>query len=214
MPETAWLLVEDQALKTYLGDITVDDPQTTDRSVKVWFRGAKPEERSKSYPYIMLGLVDLEVDHEREHQGEVDWSRRAYRPYGLPASGDPGEAGVSVVTEYPTPYLLHYNVIACSRNPRHEAQLLASLTGVKFRRGAGMACGDEDTGNLTKRRVDLLNHFDATTTEDDGKRLFRHVYTVGVSSELLPGTVAAVQRALTIHTTFDARMEFDVALTP
>jgi hypothetical protein len=206
-----WLLAEDTALKAYLSGMTVADRRNNTRPVTVFFRNPPAEERDTVFPYVTIDLVDIEVDHEREHQGHVDWSYMSYVPDGV-APAD----GFKYTSEWPTPYILTYQVIANSRDPHHDRQLAQQLSGLKFRRSAGMAVEADNT----VRRVDLLAHFGRNVDEPvaagggEPKRLFQHVYMVGVSSELLPGTVAQVQEALAVVPTIDARMVFDVPLTP
>lgn len=206
MVQTAWLMAEDEALKSYLSDLTVDDPQVTNREVKAWFALPRTEEREITYPYITIDPIGLDVDHEREHQGVVDWQKRGYVPFGLPDVDPLGEAGQTAVTVYPTPYMIVYAVVARSRNPRHDRQLTAAMMGVKFRRGAGLRV-TRSAADDTVRRLDLVDHFPANTMDGD-KRLFRHVYHVGVSTELLPATVEAVQKVLTVVPSYETRMEY------
>lgn len=187
-----FLLDEDNALKALLKGIVVND-DNGERKVGVWFRLPEPEERAREFPYITIDLVDLERASDREHRGRIKMS---YVPANVAAS----PAGMDNKTEFPIPVELVYEITTHTRKAWHDRQLQAILLTDKlpFRYGVlEVATGEDDV--VTMRRLDFVDVVSNDGTDGDGKRVFRKVYTVTVSSELFPDTITAVQRVTTVQ---------------
>jgi hypothetical protein len=196
-----FILNEDKALKTALSGITVSDSGNPARPVGVWFGQPDPEIRQQSYPYITIDLINVGVAQEREHRGYVKLN---YLPEGVSVDEDE-----EYMLEMPIPVNLDYQITTYARQPRHDRQLMYELTlshRLPFRFGGLIVTEDN-----TMRRLDVLGFTKRDTTEQN-KRLFRNVYTVRISSELLVHELAQVYQVTEVpnitlessDTTFEA----------
>ena len=179
------IMNEDKALKAKLSGITVADSGNPTRPVGVWFGQPDIQIRAQSYPYITIDLIDVSLAPEREHRGDVTLR---YTPEGL----DPN---VEYRTYFPVPLNLDYQVATWSRQPRHDRQIMAELMKtdrLPYRFGGVVV--EEDN---TVRRLDLLSFTKRDMTDQDGKRLFNNIYTVRISSEILPYLFPQLQYQVT-----------------
>lgn len=180
---TAFLLEEDAALKAKLTGMTVSDDRRAARPVGVWFGQPDLELRERTFPYISIELIDINESQERVMNGQPHLT---YTPPGyLPAPA----GSVNIADWFPTPYDLDYQVTVWSRHPRHDRQILRDLLAGRL----PMRFGHLDMPE-TKRiaRLDVLGGPQiADTTDENGKRLFRKVFTVRVATELFPDAVIA-----------------------
>lgn len=168
-----FILNEDKALKAALSGITVSDSGNPARPVGVWFGQPDTEIRFQAYPYITIDLIGMYIAQEREHRGYVPLS---YVPEGANPT-------TKYMIDMPIPVNLDYQITTYARQPRHDRQLMYELTKptrlpIRF---GGLQIPEDGT----MRRLDMLGFTKRDTTEQD-KRLFRNVYTVRISSELLP----------------------------
>jgi len=180
-----FIMNEDKALKAKLSGITVADSGNSARPVGVWFGQPDKEIRYQSYPYITIDLVAVTIEKDREHRGIILLRN-------TPEGADPNE---EYRTEYPIPMSLDYQVSTWSRQPRHDRQIMAELfktDRLPFRFGGVVV--EEDN---TIRRLDLLSFAKRDATDQDGKRLFNNIYTVRISSEILPYPLAQLQYQVT-----------------
>lgn len=168
-----FILNEDKALKAALTGITVSDSGNPTRPVGVWFGQPDPEIRFQAYPYITIDLIGMYIAQEREHRGYVPLS---YTPEGATPN-------TKYMVDVPIPVNLDYQVTTYARQPRHDRQLMFELS--KPARLPIRFGGLQVPEDKTIRRLDLLGFTKRDTTEQD-KRLFRNIYTVRISSELLP----------------------------
>lgn len=172
----AFLLEEDEALKTQVSGITVSDDRRATRPVEVWFGQPDLELRNRTYPYISIELVDINEDTERVQVGMPELS---YIPSGWVA---PTGGQQLVTTNFPTPYNLDYQITAWSRHPRHDRQIIQKLLAGKLPIRFGRLVLAE-TNRMV--RLDMLEGPRvADTADENGKRLFRKVFTVRVATEL------------------------------
>lgn len=175
---TTFILEEDLALKNHLTGLTVMDDRRAQRPVEVWFGQPDLEMRQRTFPYISIDLVDITEANERVMQGELPLL--TYIPAGFVRP--PNQA--LTVTQFPTPYDLDYHVSVWSRHPRHDRQIMASLLQGRLPIRFGQLHLPE-TGRMV--RLDMLGGPQiADTTDENGKRLFRKVFTVRVATELFP----------------------------
>lgn len=182
-----FLLEEDDALKRKLSEprITVSDGARATRPVEVWFGQPDLELRQRTYPYISIELIDINEANERVMTG---FPRLTYTPSGYAPLG---EGEVRYANNFPTPYDLDYQVSVWSRHPRHDREILAKLLGGRLPMRFG-SLHLLETNRVA--RLDLLGGPRVSdTTDEAGKRLFRKVFTVRVSTELFPD--AALQAA-------------------
>lgn len=178
-----FILNEDAALKAALTGITVSDSGNPTRPVGVWFGQPDIEIRNQSYPYITIDLINVSVAQEREHRGYV-------KLMNTPEGADPDK---EYMTDMPIPINLDYQVTTYARQPRHDRQIMYELsknTRLPFRFG-----GLEIPEDGTLRRLDILGFTKRDATEQN-KRLFRNIYTVRVSSQLLVHELAEVYKVI------------------
>ncbi len=166
------------------------------RKVAVYFRLPEDEIRQKAYPYITIDFLGPVRDVEREHRGVADYGRAddasAYTPDGVPTGGGR--------VEFPIPMQLHYQVTTYSRYNRHDRQInLKLMTDVLEPRFGylEMVTSNEALDDHSIRRLDLLSGPNKADMRDArGKRVFRTMYTVSVSSELFHSDFVALTAAV------------------
>lgn len=184
-----FILDEDEALKAHLTGFTVSDEQAAARPVVVRFGYGDPElsgdipGRQITWPFITINLLAISEEKDRAHRGVVPFT------YIMGS-----QAAVSPVTatlaEWPIPMALDYEIVSHSRSARHDRQITAKLVGQLTR----FDSLDIDDG--TVRRLDLLSGpEDSPRIDADGKREYRTVWTVRVSSEIAAEVARAVARA-------------------
>lgn len=202
-----WLLEEDNALKQHLSNptITVADDQRSSRPVEVWFGQPDLELQKRTYPYISLELIDINEAPERVVNGlpMLTYTPSGYAP--LPAGQ------VRYVNMFPTPYDLDYQVTVWSRHPRHDRQILQQLMQGRLPIRFGQLALAE-TNRVV--RLDMLGGPRvADTTDENGKRLFRKVFTLRVATELFPeNALKAAGLVRAVHITEPS--VFDPDFTP
>lgn len=205
-----WITREDASLKAALQGITVrtanqrpdpnDDegdrqqptPSRPTMTVPVFFRLPEKEERRKTYPYITIDFLTAVRDPEREHRGQVSFDGNGYTPAGTPVDGD------LAVTEFPIPMTINYQITAFSRFALHDRAITQQLQlgPLEPRFGAlVMVDSDQAPTNNGIARLDILSGpTSADVNDESGKRIFRKVWTVAVSSEYLPSDLTVVQK--------------------
>jgi len=201
----SFILAEDAALKNYLQDLTVSDEKAPVRPVKVWFGYPDVEIRTQSYPYLIIELIDIRVSRERQTSGifyDSD-NRGTIAPVN----------GVTYRYQVPLPYDLVYQVTSYSRHPRHDRAILFQLQQ-KFPSQYGTLRITNDLGTETANRHMFLDGFLKRDQIEEGKRLFRNVYTIRVVSEMTP--VNAENALSTVQTVEINRITTDIpdGLTP
>ena len=195
--DTAFLLEEDAALKALLASpaITVADSARSARPVEVWYGQPDLELRNRTYPYISIELIDINEATERVVSGipKLTYTPAGYAPA---ASGQ-----VYSVGNFPTPYDLDYQITAWSRHPRHDREMLLALLSSRLPLRHGRLYLP-DTNRMV--RLDMLGGPRvADTSDENGKRLFRKVFTARVATELFPANAlaaAGLVQSVHIHT--------------
>lgn len=193
-----WLIAEDHAMKKYLQGMTVTDANAppAGRPVKVWFRQPEQEAVERTFPYVTIDLVDINEANERAVVNKLKVSTMRYSPPDpLPAQVE----GHTLVAERPVPVDLYYQITVVSRNAIHDRQLQAWLWR-KFpgKWGALYVPNDE-----TARTMQLTGAASASDIDPDGKRTFRHIFTVSVASELWPTVIKNIQNMDTMNITIE-----------
>lgn len=206
MPETAFILQEDEALKTYLQGLTVNDASSPQggRNVEVWYRTPEMEERERRYPYITIDLLDISESQEpgRHNNGKVKLNSLAYRP---PPPVLTETVDHTLVAMRPVPINLDYQVTVNSRSARHDRQLWALL----WRKFPGRWGALAIPGDGTARSMFLLATAGSADMDESGKRLFRRIFTVRVLSELWPEDIRNITNLRMI--TFTFTLPFDAS---
>jgi len=168
-------LSEDEALKNCLRGIYVADEKNSHREVGVWYANPDVESVSQSYPYMTVELVD--------------YTRASYRQSSGLIIDDTSQGTVTATAnrlytyEMPVPWDLTYQITSYARHPRHDRAMTAHIINKVFPGQHGYLAVPTDTGEQTLFRHAILEEFTKRDTVEDGRRLFRTVFTVTVSSE-------------------------------
>lgn len=208
-----WIIREDASLKAKLQGIRVpvaledrehdhgagQDADRNDgaltqgskhRAVPVYFRLPENEVRRQTYPYITIDFIGAVRDVEREHRGYTTYGRtaNAYAPPGMPEGGGR--------VELPIPFQLQYQITQFARYNRHDRIIMTSLLTSRLNPRFGfleMVPTVDSPDDHSVRRLDLLSGPTPGDTRDaNDKRVFRKMYSVGVSSQLFEGDMAAL----------------------
>lgn len=201
----SFILAEDAALKNYLQGMTVADEKAPVRPVKVWFGYPDVEVRTQTYPYLIIELVDIRAALERQISGmNYDSDNR-----GTVTPND------NAVYRYqiPLPYDLVYQITTYSRHPRHDRAILFQMQQ-KFPSQYGSLLIPNALNTESAYRHMFLDGFLKRDQIEDGKRLFKAVYTVRIVSEMTP--VDATNALSTVQTVEINRVTTNVpaGLTP
>lgn len=208
VPETEFILREEEGLKTYLSDIHITAPPgpPAGQDVQVWYRNAQQEVRERKYPYITIDLIDISESQEqgRHNNGRVKLSRLAYAPPG-PVLQE--IADHQYLAERPMPVNLDFQITSHARYARHDR----ALWGALLRKFPGRWGALAIPGDGTARSMFLLaTAGDAEVGENQQQRLFRRIFTVRVLSELWPADIRSVHNLT--NATFTLTLPFDVSL--
>ncbi len=187
----SFIIAEDQALKTLMQGIVVSDEKNNTRSVQAWFSNPDPELRNQSYPYVTIELIGVEWANYRQASGFfIDNDRQGTVS---PSSGEVFEY------EVPAAWDLMYQITSYSRHPRHDRAIIAHLLNNDFVANRGFLPVPNELGTQTSYRHLILQDFAKRDTVEDGRRLFRNVFTILVTSESTPDSgdsVAWVEEVL------------------
>jgi hypothetical protein len=175
--EDAFIFREDSALKTHLQGLTVADLKAQERPVKVWYGYPDVEVKQQEYPYMVIELYDIQPAADRQSSGF--WIDEDYRGTRTPSAGD-------TYSYYaPVTYDLFYQVSSYSRNPRHDRAIMFKMLNEKVpgKYGHLIVPDANGSGNAVARHM-FLEGFVKQDTVEDGRRLFRNVFSIRVVSEM------------------------------
>ena len=170
-----FLFSEDAALKTILQGLRVQDEKNSLREVGVYYAMPDTELRSQSYPFMTIELIDTNWASYRQSSGiYVDDS----------AQGTIDANATDVYTyEMPVAWDVVYQITSYARHPIHDRQIISYLLNFIFPSRRGYLPILDDNGDGTTYRHLILEEFTKRDTVMDGRRLYRNVFTVTVSSE-------------------------------
>jgi len=192
----SFLFSEDEALKNRLKGIIVSDEKNSNREVGVWFANPDIEQRAQSYPYITVELIDTTWASYRQASGLI---------VDNDAQGTIAPVTGKLYTyEVPVAWDLTYQVTSYARHPRHDRAILAHLLNKVFPSKRGYLPIKNDLGTETGYRHLFLDEYTKRDTIEDGRRLYRNVFTLTVTSEgaaLLPTDAPEVEEVLINPTT-------------
>ena len=178
---------EDKAMKNKFSNLVVTDVNAPDagRPVQAIWLDSEVELVNLTYPSIVIANTGITFDAERAHAG---WAQLPYTPENFPDWISDTELDVTDSPYWaftPIPYNINYQIEVLARNNQHSTFLTAVLAGPDYLSTRhGYLAVEEDA---TVRRLDLMSGPERQNTHDaDGKRIFHNVYTVRVSTELLP----------------------------
>lgn len=174
----SFILAEDAALKALLSGVTVSDEKEPTRPVQVWFGFPDVELRAQSYPYMTIDLIDVRPGRERQTSGFM---------YDSDKQGTIAPVtGVVYGYSIPLPYDLVYQVTSYSRHPRHDRAIIYQLLQEKFPSQLGSLPVPNQLGTEIAYCHMFLDGFLKRDMIEDGRRLFRNVFTIRVLSEMSP----------------------------
>jgi hypothetical protein len=199
-----WLFNEDKAIKEKFSGLVVTDVNAPDagRPVQVIWLDSDVELVNLTYPSIIIANTGISFDAERAHAG---WAQLPYTPESFPdwisdANNNVSESPYWAFT--PIPYNIDYQIEVLSRNNQHSTFLSAVLAGPDYLSTRHGYLVVEEDG--TVRRLDLMTGPDRQNTHDtDGKRIFHTIYTVRVSTELLPSEISTYSKVTTVVDTIE-----------
>ena len=163
--------------------------------ITVFFRSPDQEIRTRTFPHFAIDLIDVVPDEERMHR-----SAGFIVPFPL-ETATPSNGFTDVADDFPFPWMLHYQISAISRDPTHDRQL-----GQLLFRMFPYQYGSLDMGVFdgTVRRADLLSTSRQDLPADkDGKRIYRQIFTIGISSEFYLNQIQQVKNVLSVNTTVE-----------
>lgn len=171
------MIAEDTALKEYLQGFEVTDEKNLTRTVPVWFGYPDVELRKQTFPFMTIDLIGIEADDERQSYGYL---------YDNNLSGTvQPDPTIDYKYHMPVAFDLIYQVTAYSRHPRHEReithQFLQDFPG-KF--GYIWVSNEVETEGCWRHM--FLEEVKKKDTIEDGRRLFRTVFTLLIVSEMPP----------------------------
>jgi hypothetical protein len=164
--------------------------------VAVYYRSPDSEIRTRTFPHFAIDLIDVVPDNERMHR-----ANSPIVPYAT-ETATPLTGFYDVADDFPFPWMLHYQISGISRDPTHDRQLDQLLF-----RMFPYQYGSLDMSNYdgTVRRADLLAHERRDLPADEtNKRLYRVLFTVGISSEFYLNQIQQIQQVLSVNTTVSA----------
>ena len=180
----SFILAEDEALKEMLKGIIVTDEKNTAREVGVYFARPDVESRTQSYPYITIELIDINWANYRQMSGfVVDSDLQGTR---IPIENE----SFSYMT--PGAWDLMYQITAYSRHPRHDRAIVGKLLTKDLVNKRGFLKVPNELGTEFSYRHMTLGDFAKRDTIEDGRRLYRSVFTVLVTSEASNDSAALV----------------------
>lgn len=163
---------EEVALKTLLTGITVPDASGRAIPVKVWYRLPDRELRTITYPYLMIDFLGMRRDPSREHRGYMKWATNAY---------DDNATAEPSWSNWPIPMVLTFQVATASRSNQHDVIIndILSTSMLPWR------FGQLNCPSGVNRRLDVLSMSPADSLDENGKRLFRKMWTIEVDAEIV-----------------------------
>ena len=177
----SFIISEDNAIKNYVQGLLVSDEKAPVRPVKVWFGYPDVEVTVQTYPYIIVELIDVRAAKERQISGMMyDNDNRGTQ---APANG------ATYRYPIPLPYDLTYQLTTYARHPRHDRAIMFQMQQ-KFPSQYGTLQVPNDLGTQIAQRHMFLDGFLKRDMIEEGRRLFRNVYTVRVVSEMTPSVAA------------------------
>lgn len=191
-----WLIDEDEALKTKLQGLTVTNYVDGRKlPVAVYFRFPDTEERNRTYPHVAIDLIDIQFDRTRAHRAN-SFTLNYDMEQATPISGYD-----LVAYDLPLPWTLVYQLSTFARQPWHDRQLQAMMFQL-FPQTFGWL--DMTSWDGTIRRADLQGVVRRDMIDTDRKRLYRLIYTIGVSSEFLYADIVTIQQVTSAKLTLNA----------
>jgi hypothetical protein len=189
---------EDRAMMDKFQNLVVQDVNAPDtgRPVEVLWLDADVELANLTFPSIVISNTGITYAGERAHAG---WFQLQYAPEGFNRWGtDMTDVTQSpYYAQTPIPYNINYQIEVLARNNKHATFLTSVLSGPDFLHARYGYLSIPEDG--TVRRMDLTSGPERQSIHDgDGKRLFHSVYSINVSTELLPPEIESYSKVHTV----------------
>lgn len=188
---------EDRAMSNKFAGLVVSDVNAPDPGVPVTVIWLDPDIElvNLSYPSIVISNTGITFDAERAAAG---WFQLPYTPENFPHWSTPTDVTTSpYFAQTPIPYNINYQIEVLARNNKHATFLAAVLSGPDFLHARFGYLQIPEDGTI--RRMDLMSGPERQSIHDsDGKRLFHSVYSVNVSTELLPKEIETYNTVQTV----------------
>lgn len=201
---------EDRAMMNKFSGLIVQDVNAPDTGMPVqctWL-DSDTELKDLTYPSIVICNTGISFDAERASSG---WFQLPYTPENFQTWASDSNLDVTTSPYWaftPIPYNIDYQIEVLARNNKHATFLSAVLSGPDFLsvRHGYLAIPEDGT----VRRMDLMAGPERQDTHDAAeKRIFHSVYTVRVSTELLPVEVETYTKVQTVVDTIETLPEIN-----
>jgi hypothetical protein len=189
---------EDRAVMAKFQNMVVSDDNAPDtgRPVQVTWLDADVELANLVFPAIVISNTGITYDPARAHAG---FFQLQYAPEGFAHwAVDTTEVSQSpYYAQTPIPYNINYQIEVLARTNRHASFLTSVLSGPDFLHTRYGYLSISEDGTI--RRMDLTSGPERQSIHDsDGKRLFHSVYSINVSTELLPQEIESYSKVQTV----------------
>jgi hypothetical protein len=172
--EMQWLAVESMSLKNALQGLTVADASNQERPVSVYFGMPDPEIQQQNYPFITIDLIDIAVDRPRLMSGYYPYQ------YSVPGTPTPPDGYVNSFQPHSLlPMLLTFQIGSWARQAWHDYEIISELSHKTLNPWFGQVAAIDNTD----RRL-TVSRFTKMSTTTQGRRLYRSIWTVNMTSEL------------------------------
>lgn len=179
-----FILAEDTALKELLKGMTVSDNTQANRPVDVFFTLPDVEVKQQKYPYVTIDLIDIQAANYRQHAGY--WVDTDYNGTIAP------DEGVTYRYYTPVAYDLVYQVSSWSRHPYHDRAILNQVMRDRFPSKYGKLQISNELGTESAPRNMFLDEFAKMNYVEDGRRVYRNIFTVRITSEMTPAQADSI----------------------
>lgn len=190
-----FLIAEEEALKAKLSNLTVRSPKSPGgrAPVKVWF--SQPEsERVRTYPYITIDLISIDLARDRVHSAEItpiDYWPSEYPTFAEWATAHNIAFDPDTQIPYATrwhPYNISFQVATHSLYAAHDRELLSTLLGTAYLPMSGWGYLPVPADD-SQRWLDCQGFGAADYNAGSAQkavRVFRKIFNVVVSAHLPP----------------------------
>jgi len=165
---------EDVALEQWLSGLVVPDAKGRGIKVRVFWREPQREETRLVYPHIMLDKLGISRRADEEHRGEPVFSFE-------PNTGNPNPAGQALAF-WPIPIMVDYQVTTAAANFQHDVMINDIFATSKLLFHFGQL---PTPSGVIRRLVVNGGPTPADTLTAEGGRVFRKVWDVSVSAEIV-----------------------------
>lgn len=193
-----FLTAEDAAMKDKVSGLKLNQAQRGLMDVPVRFRypeaernpvGDNTRKSGVTYPLITVDLISISYDMKRDHVNNVYIWQETNENYAF-------DGGMPGITEYPLPVRLLYRVTTWTRSQQDDRALQGQMLSPKrlpLRHGYLYIPVDN-----TIRWMESMPVTPSPMIDDQERRIFRHIYSNYVESEMLKTDIANYHRITSV----------------